>query len=90
MALEADVHWRQGPAGVPEPVTFRIAGIERSVAAVLDRWPGSEIGYVKIRGEDDDLYILRYEDAGNRWSIIFYQSDEPLPEGIAGVKPHLV
>jgi len=89
MALEVEVHWQRGPTGEPEPLTFRMADTERAVAEVLDRWPGSDRGYIKFRSDDDGLYIFRYEDAGFRWNIVFYRSGEPLPEGLAG-KPHLV
>ncbi len=90
MALEIDVHWQQGPTGDPEPLIFRIADADRAVAEVLDRWPGSDYGYVKLRGDDGGLYILRYEDAGGRWTIMFYDSGEPVPEGLAGLKPRPV
>ena len=85
-ALNIEVEWRRGPTGDPEPLLFRMADADLKVAEILDRWPGSVRGYVKFRGDDGGLYILRYENGGERWSLIFYDSGETLPDSTAGAQ----
>jgi len=37
---------------------------------VLDRWPREGYRYLKLRGDDGATYILRHEEAGNRWEVV--------------------
>ncbi len=39
------------------------------VADVLDRWRGENHEYVKLRGSDGALYILRYGADADEWEI---------------------
>lgn len=79
MALEIEVQWRAGAGGEPEPLSFRLGAGVRHVDEVIDRWPGSDYGYVKLRGDDGGLYILRYDAGATEWSIAFYDSGETPP-----------
>ncbi|HEX2525816.1 MAG TPA: hypothetical protein VHL31_05870 [Geminicoccus sp.] len=40
------------------------------VAEVLDRWPGADHLYVKLRGGDGALYILRLDTSSGIWQMI--------------------
>jgi hypothetical protein len=43
--------------------------------AILDRWPGAGYGYVKLRGADGAIYILRHDEAGGRWQLVQFIRD---------------
>jgi hypothetical protein len=42
------------------------------VAETLDRWPGADHCYVKIRGGDGNLYVVRQGIANGRWELVLY------------------
>ncbi len=63
------------------PVRFGLSGVEHEVAEVLDRWPGEDHLYVKVRTTDGDSYILRYDAARNAWEVSVFREGEPtVPE----------
>jgi hypothetical protein len=43
-----------------------------AVKEVVDRWPGGDHEYFKLRGPDDALYILRHELANDTWELTAY------------------
>jgi hypothetical protein len=42
------------------------------VADVLDRWPGADHLYVKLRGADGATYVLRRSPDG-AWQLVLFQ-----------------
>ncbi len=61
----------------PVPLRFGPNGSEHDVAEVLDRWPGEDHLYFKVRTTEDDLYILRFETSGQAWEIsVFKEADQ--------------
>ncbi len=67
------------------PVRFGLSGIEHEVAEILDRWPGEDHLYFKVRTTDDDLYILRFDTNGQEWEIsVFKEGDQRPAARIAG------
>jgi hypothetical protein len=46
------------------------------VADNIDQWHGAGYRYVKIRGNDGDLYILRHDELRETWELTMYQRAE--------------
>lgn len=44
------------------------------VKEVLDRWYGSDCRYVKVLGEEGEVYILRRGAIEVRWKVVFYEA----------------
>ncbi len=63
------------------PVRFGPSGIEHQVAEVLDRWPGEDHQYFKVRTTDGDSYILRYDAARGAWEVSVFREGEPTIPG---------
>ncbi|HEX6013204.1 MAG TPA: hypothetical protein VFY87_15670 [Geminicoccaceae bacterium] len=66
-----------GPAGEAAPRRFAIGGQAVDVAEVLDRWPGADHLYVKLRGADGAFYILRQELARGSWRLVLFERGSP-------------
>ena len=69
-------------SGVPTPHRFRIGSRTIEAAEILDRWPGHDHTYVKLRGSDGAVYILRQDTTRGSWQLILFDrrqggGDEP-------------
>jgi hypothetical protein len=66
LAVEATV----GAAGeaVPRRLGAGASGVE--VREVLDRWPGAGYAYLKLLGADGATYIVRHDEAVDRWELV--------------------
>lgn len=42
------------------------------VVDVQDQWPAPTHRYFKVRGDDGNIYILRYDTGSDRWHLVFY------------------
>lgn len=47
------------------------------VEEILDRWLGADYSYVKLRGDDGGLYIVRHDAATGRWELTLYDRRGP-------------
>ncbi len=58
------------------PQRFQLAGRRYDVVQILDRWYGPDSLYFKVRAEDRNYYILRYDSDRDEWSLeAFHQAD---------------
>ncbi len=57
-----------------EPRRFFIGDRGVCVREIVDRWLDPEHRYFKVRGDDGGLYILRHDEPGDRWEMVFYSS----------------
>lgn len=76
------------------PVAFHL--IERDtkrsfkVRELIDSWYGETADYFKVKADDDNIYLLKYDGNQDQWDLIFYQDSRKMailqsPE--AGVTP---
>jgi hypothetical protein len=63
-------------AGRPEamPKRFRLSGREVEIDENIDMWHGPSYRYVKVRGGDGNLYILRCDEERGEWELTMFQS----------------
>ena len=55
------------------PHRFGRPGAMHEVASVVDRWPGSDHTYYRVRTDEGVDYILRHDELGERWQIPFME-----------------
>ncbi|NIQ02928.1 MAG: hypothetical protein GWM98_23245 [Nitrospinaceae bacterium] len=61
------------------PMAFTI--IERDytrslkVREVIDSWYGEDADYFKVKADDDDIYLLKYDGRQDEWDLVFYQNE---------------
>lgn len=46
------------------------------VVEVVDRWPGEDLQYFRVRAADGGTYILRHAGLSDRWELVFFRADE--------------
>lgn len=63
-----------GPDGSILPHKFAFDGKQVEVAELLDQWHGHDHRYVKFRGNDANLYILRGDNTGTTWELTMYET----------------
>ena len=51
------------------PCRFQLESHAYEVEEVLDRWYGPDSLYFKVRADDQNLYILRYDPSSEEWSL---------------------
>ncbi|CAI2717302.1 hypothetical protein [Nitrospina watsonii] len=76
------------------PVAFTLADrdFRRSfqVREVIDAWLGEVCDYFKVKADDDNIYLLKYDRYQDQWDLIFYQDPrrmDTIQPPAAGVKP---
>ena len=71
IAVECDAD----PAGAPMPRSFCLGERTIEVVEILDRWPGADHLYLKLRGADGAFYILRQDLARDRWQLVLFDAN---------------
>jgi len=77
-----EVHVESEP-GHPEamPKRFRLDGRKVEIDEHIDQWHGPDYRYFKVKGDDGNLYILRFDEGRAKWELTMFQS--PQAETIA-------
>ena len=44
------------------------------VLKTLDQWYGPDYRYIKVRGTDGSLYILRFDEPQAKWELTMFKS----------------
>jgi hypothetical protein len=58
--------------GLPAPRRFRIGSRTILAEEIVDRWPGHDHTYVKLRGSDGAIYILRQDSWRGSWQLVLF------------------
>ena len=45
-----------------------------AIAEMIDQWCGTDYRYVKVKGDDGGVYILRCDEICNEWALIMFVS----------------
>ena len=72
--MQVQVETYRGKNGwlLPRVCAFDDRRIE--VSEILDQWHGTGYRYVKFRGSDGNLYILRLDEVRNEWRLTLFES----------------
>ena len=60
------------------PVSFRLSQQAYQVAEILDRWYGESSVYFKVKADDENIYLLAYDESRDLWDLVFYQNPRKL------------
>ena len=56
------------------PRRFFLGNREIGVCEIIDRWLEQDHSYFKVRGDDGDIYILRYDRSADSWEMTLFSS----------------
>ena len=57
------------------PRSFTLGGHSYEVSEILDRWFGPDHSYFKVRADDGNTYLLRYDRDADVWTLeVFFQA----------------
>jgi hypothetical protein len=63
------------------PVRLWLGDRAVEVEEIIDQWPGADHRYVKLRGDNGAIYILRHDAARAQWELILYQAPDAAGAG---------
>ena len=55
------------------PLRFALSGVWRQVTEIEDRWYGPSSLYFRVRADDGDTYVLRYDEDLDVWTLEAYR-----------------
>jgi len=65
-----------GYRGDERPVRFSIGEKEFQVMEIVDRWYGPGYSSFKVKADDGNSYIIKYDEAADGWELEFFRKDE--------------
>ena len=71
-----EVECYSGHRGVERPLRFRMRGRQYEVAEVEDRWYSPGAIYFRVRADDDNFYILRYDEQQDVWTLDAFRAGQ--------------
>ena len=74
MDMRIQVESNRGYGGGEVPSRFRLDGREVEVMENVDQWHGPDYCYFKVKGDDGNLYILRFDEGRAEWELTMFQS----------------
>src|SRR6478609_3061507 len=72
--MQVQVEHRTNHLGLEVPVRFRFDGREVEIVEIVDQWYGPDYCYFKIKDNDGNLYILRFDESRVAWELTMFQS----------------
>jgi len=58
----------------PAPRSLDLGGRRIDVVEMIDQWYGADYRYVKVKGSDGGIYILRFNEIRDEWALIMFVS----------------
>ena len=65
-----------GHRGEQTPRTLILADRRISVAEVVDAWLAPDYRYFKLKGTDDDTYLVRHDERSNTWELTMFRAHD--------------
>lgn len=62
--------------GESVPAAFKLGGTDLAICEIIDRWPGENYSYFKVRAEDGALYILRHDKIAEQWELTLFRRQD--------------
>ena len=82
MRIEVDTY--PGHRGMAMPNGFALGERWIEVVDTIDQWFGPDYRYVKVRGDDGALYILRVQEPHASWELTMFASARAPAAGAPG------
>ncbi len=60
------------------PVKFILMNRAYLVKEVIDTWYGEKSVYFKVKADDENIYLLKYDEWQDQWDLVFYQNPRKL------------
>ncbi len=58
------------------PLSFTLGDRRLAIKELLDQWYGIDYAYFKVRADDDNIYILKYDEREDELSLEFFKVKE--------------
>ena len=63
-----------GLRGMQMPREIHFGRNQVVVVEIIDQWYGTDYRYIKVRGDDEGLYVLYVHDAHQDWQLVMFTS----------------
>lgn len=60
--------------GAAKPGRLHCGRRQVGVLETLDQWFGPDYRYLKVKGDDGALYILRFDEDCDQWTLVMFLS----------------
>ena len=72
------VEYHLGKNSNEGPAAFSLMGRHYKVKEIIDTWHAKVAVYFKIKAEDDNIYLLKYDERQAQWDLVFFQNPKKL------------
>lgn len=72
--MKLQVETFPGEAGTDMIKRFRLGERTLDVVENMDQWHGEGYRYFKVKADDENLYILRCDDADGDWDLTMFKT----------------
>jgi hypothetical protein len=70
--IKIQVTCYSGHTAHERPVSFVLGNTKFEVRELIDRWYGPDYLYFKVSADDGNIYILKYDEKNDEWSLEMY------------------
>jgi hypothetical protein len=71
-----EVECYAGQRGMESPLRFRMRERLYEVVQVEDRWYSPGAIYFRVRADDDNFYVLRYDEQQDVWTLDAFRAGQ--------------
>lgn len=72
--IKVNVKCYSGYKANERPVSFSFGESLYQVEEIIDQWQGSDHSYFKLKANDGNLYILRYDEHNDFWELHYFKN----------------
>jgi hypothetical protein len=81
--LRVDVECYAGHRGEQTPRTLILGDRRIAVAEVVDAWLAPDYRYFKLKGADDNTYLVRHDEHSNTWELTMFRAEHVTPSSVS-------
>jgi len=56
------------------PVAFQVCDRRYRIKEIVDRWYSAGEVFFKVEADDNNIYLLKYEEGQGCWDLVFFQN----------------
>lgn len=60
------------------PTAFNLMGHPYKVKEVIDTWHSEAASFFKVKADDENIYLLKYDERQDQWDLVFFQNPRKL------------